>query len=143
VAASLYDNIRLDTALAGILPVQTWEVNAEGYRDQNYVPIVTRRSITGQLHVHRTMDPDAPTAPYQLTDRNYELILTRAEYEAVRLLVGKILYFMPHVRDEADVAYRSVVVLVSVSEAMPFDPMLTYWRCAVHLQSADNNVVDT
>lgn len=142
MAASVHDNIRLDTALAGILPTLTWEVNVEGYRDQNYVPIVTRRSLTGKLHIHRVMDSGTPTIPYLLKDYNYELILTRDEYITLHALVGKILYFMPHYRDEADVAYRSVVVMVSVSEAMPYDPMLTYWRIAVHLQSADSATVD-
>lgn len=143
MVASVHDNIRLDTALTGILPTLTWEVNAEGYRDQNYVPIVTRRALTGKLHIHRVMDSGTPINPYLLKDFNYELILTRAEYIALQALIGKILYFMPHYRDEADTDYRSVVVLVSVSEAMPYDPYLTYYRIAIHLQDADGATVDT
>jgi len=140
MALDVKDTIRLDTALSGQLPTDEYEVWIAGLADINYVPIVTRRTITGYLVVHRTMDSGDPLL---LKDYHYQLVLTRAEYYQLVANIGKIMYFMPHYRDEADaLTYRKVVVLQSISEAKPYDPMLDYWSATINVIDAAGNTVD-
>lgn len=141
MANSVHDSIRLDTALTGQLPTTEYSVALEGLSDMNYAPVVTRRGLTGFLHVHRTTSGGDPLA---LRDYHYELILTQAEYLTIREEIGKIMYFMPHIRDEADpTATRKVVVLETMSESRPFDPQLGYWHVIINLKDATGNTVDT
>ena len=55
MANTVHETIRLDTALTGQLPTAEYAVSLEGLAQVNYLPIVTRRSLTGSLHVHRTV----------------------------------------------------------------------------------------
>lgn len=142
MANTVHETIRLDTALIGNLPVSEYPVSLEGLAQINYLPIVTRRSLTGLLHIHRTVGgPGA--VPINLRDFHYELLLTQSEYDHLRAIVGLIMYFMPHLRDEADpTTTRAVVVLRSMSDASPIDPNLAWWKVTVNLQDAEGNTVD-
>ena len=143
MANTLYDTIRLDSNLAGQLPVNEYSVSQLGFSQINYLPIVTRRGLTGHLHIHRTVGGPG-NVPINLRDFHYELILTRAEYDALRVVVGTIAYFMPHFRDEGDpTSTRKVVVIQSMSEASVFNPDLAdWWHAIVNLVDAENNTVD-
>ena len=142
MANTVHKTIRLDTALTGQLPTAEYAVSLEGLAQVNYLPIVTRRSLTGYLHVHRTVGGPGGV-PINLRDFHYELLLTRSEYDSLRAIVGLIAYFMPHYRDEADpTATRQVVVIRSMSDASALDPNLTWWRVTVNLQDAEGNTVD-
>jgi hypothetical protein len=131
--------MRLDTALTGQLPTQTWSVKFDGLHDVNYAAAVGERSLTGQLHVHRTLSAGTVI---QFRDYEYTLILTLAEYQALIALVGKVCYFMPHYRDDADVAtYREVVLFQTMSEEKLLDPCMTYFTATIHLVDADGCTV--
>ena len=134
------DTIRLDTALAGDMPVKQYDVWIQGLADINYVPIVSRRTITGFLAVHRTMSAGVPLL---LKDYHYQVVLTQEDYYQLLADVGKIMYFMEHYRDEATpLTYRKVVAFQSMSDAKPYNPELTYWTTLLSLVDATGNQVD-
>lgn len=134
MAATMYANIRLDVDLTGDLPTNTYEVILEGYEDVFTPVVVTERGLTGQLQVHRLMDGNDPLVH---ESHRYTLILSRAEKDQVKADMGKVCYFMPHYRDEADVAtYRKTVLLMPVTPTAMFDPMQDWWHWAVQLEDA-------
>jgi len=135
VAASVQETIRLDTALTGQLPTQTWKVEFSGLHDMNWAAAAGERSLTGQLHVHRTL---SGASVMQFRDYEYTLILTDTEYRALILLVGKVCYFMPHYRDEADpTSWREVVLFQAMSGENLLDPMMNYFTATIQLTDAD------
>lgn len=141
MAAEVHGTIRLDTALSGDLPTSEWDVDYAALKDQDYAAAISERSLTGQLHVHRTLSAGSVM---QFRDYSPRLILTRAELTALRLLVGKICYYMPHNRDEGGAApnYRVVVFFQDMTEEKPLDPALTYYTAEIHLVDADGCTVD-
>lgn len=139
MAATIHNGILMDTALAGQLPASEWSVTLEGHREHTYVAVASERGITGKLHIHRTLDAGNVI---QFKDYPYTLICTHAEYRALRLLLGKVVYFMPIYRDDADVAtYRFVVLLQAVAEEAPYDANQDYWRVVIRLVDAEGNAI--
>lgn len=139
MVATIHDEMLMDTALAGSIPATSWSVVLEGHRERNYAAVQSERGITGKLHVHRVLETGVVK---QFRDYPYTLICTHAEYRALRLLLGKVVYFMPHYRDDADVAtYRFVVLFQSMIEDTPFDANLDYWKVAIHLVDAEGNSI--
>jgi hypothetical protein len=142
VALALYDSIRLDTDLDGDgLPVNTYEVAMEGYDDPMEVALQIEWGVTGKPLVHRVLSGGVPRT-YQ--GRSYRLILTKAEKDQVLLDVGKILYFMPHSRDEDDTAtYRSVVVFDKPRGITMYDPQQGWWHVDIRLIDGTDLTADT
>ena len=141
MAATVHDTIRLDSALTGILPTAEYYVRQDGWRDQNTAQITVDYSVTGQAHVHRARDGGGTIVQHR--DHIYVMLLTRAQYLTLRGLVGKILYFMPHLRDEADVAYREVVVLNEMQDEILLEPnQMTYFLTTIILKAAAGCTVD-
>lgn len=139
MAATVHDDILMDTALAGQLPATGWAVVLEGHRERTYAAVQSERGITGKLHVHRVLETGIVK---QWRDYPYTLLCTHAEYRALRLLIGKVVYFMPHYRDDGDVAnYRFVVLFQSMMEEIPLPADLAYWRVSIHLIDAEGNAV--
>jgi hypothetical protein len=140
MVATMHDTMRMDTALTGILPTLEWRVTHEAYGDSRYAAVISERSLTGQLMVHRTINGGSVE---QFDDHSYQLIMTRAEYLLLLPYVGKIVYFMPHYRDEADVSYREVVLFEALSPAHILDPEGTYWIALARFIDATGLTVDT
>lgn len=138
MATSVHDTVRLDADLTGILPTNQYRVRTDGLDDQYGPIIMTERSLTGRLLVHRLMDGTDPEV-YQ--SWQYELILTRAEKDQILLDLGRVLYFMPHVRDEATTNERFTVVFKGATDVQNFDPMLDYWKMTIELEEATGNSV--
>lgn len=140
MAASVHDDILMGTAIdIDGKPVTGWNVVLEGHREYTYAAVQSERGITGKLHVHRTKSAGSVV---QFRDYPYTLILTHAEYRALRLLVGKVVYFMPHYRDEGDVAsYLYTVLFERMGEEVPLPANLAYWRVGIHLVDAEGNTV--
>lgn len=139
MAASIHDEILMDTTLAGSIPATSWSVVLDGHREYNYAAVSSERGITGKLHIHRVLETGVVK---QWRDYPYTLICTHAEYRALRLLVGKVVYFMPHYRDDGDVAnYRFVVLFESMGDETPFDANLDYWKVAIRLIDAEGNTI--
>ncbi len=137
MVATIHDEMLMDTTLAGALPATSWSVVHESHREYNYAAVTSERGITGKLHVHRVLETGVVK---QWRDYPYTLMCTHSEYRALRLLLGKVLYFMPHYRDDADVAtYRFVVLFQSMIEEAPYDPHLDYWRVGIRLIDAEGN----
>lgn len=132
--------MRMDTALAGILPSSEWKVNVEGFGDSRYAAVVSERSLTGQLMVHRTLSGGDVI---QFDDHSYQLIMTRAEYLSLITYVGKIVYFMPHYRDEADIGYRRIVLFEALSPAHILDCVGSWWVAVARFVDGDNLTVDS
>jgi hypothetical protein len=134
VALELYANIRLDVDLTGNLPTNTYQVKLDEFED-TFTPVVaTERSLTNQLQVHRLMDGDDPIVN---EGHRYTLVLSRAEKDLVITDLGKVVYFMPHYRDESDVAtYRTTKLLMPGSGAVIYDPEMNWWRMAIVLEDA-------
>jgi hypothetical protein len=139
MAASMHTTMRMDTTLDGILPDSEWKVSVEGFGDSRYAAVVSERSLTGQLMVHRTISAGDVV---QFDDHSYQLIMTRAEYLSLITFVGKIVYFMPHYRDEADVSYRRVVLFEALSPARILDAVGDYWVAVARFVDGDNLTVD-
>jgi len=139
MAASVSATIRLDTALTGQLPTQTWKVDFEGLHDTNWAAVIGERSLTGQLHVHRVLSAGSVV---QFRNYEYTLICTDTEYRNLIQLVGKVCYFMPHWRDEGDpTTYREIVLLEAMSGDKLLDPMMNYFTATVLLVDADGCTV--
>jgi hypothetical protein len=134
MALDLYANIRLDVDLTGDLPTNTYEVKLDEFED-TFTPVVaTERSLTNRLQVHRLMDGSDPIVN---EGHRYTLILSRAEKDQVKDDMGKVVYFMPHYRDESDVAtYRKPMLLMPVSGTAIFDPEMNWWHWAIALEDA-------
>jgi len=133
VAASMHDDILLDTDLTGNLPTNDYAVMAEGLEDV-YAPVVaTDRSLTGKLHVHRLLSAGNPEV---FRDYHYILILTRAELIQLVGDLGKTLYFMPHYRDEGAgfASYRYKVLFESLTNVRNIDPMTDHWQATIYLR---------
>ncbi len=132
MAATVHDNILLDTNLTGIIPTNAYDVSAEGLEDIYAAAVVTERGITGQLHVHRLMDGVDPDV---FKDYSYVLILTRAQLADLVGDVGRTLYFMPNYRDDTDVAtYRFIVFFESMTSIRNIDPFLQYYQATIYLK---------
>ena len=142
MAASVYGNIRLDTALTGSLPTSTYKVNFEAFKDLRYAGVTTERGLDGQLQLHRTTDGSGDILLFH--DAQYGLILTQAEYLALYPELGKVMYFMPHLRDEAaPLDYRYVVTFERMVEIGIYDPAMEYFKATVYLKDSDGLTVDT
>lgn len=131
MAATVHENIRLDTDLSGGLPVNTYRVVATGY-DQGYEPvIVTERSLTGLLQTHRLRE-NGNTKVYE--EPTYTLLLTRDEKSQLAADLGEQVYFMPHFRDEGDASsFTKLMTFVSM-ECKPLEPMIWYWTANIRLE---------
>lgn len=139
MAATVHDNILLDVDLTGIIPTNTYDVSAEGLEDIYAPAVVTERGLTGKLHVHRLMDGADPDV---FKDYRYVLFLTRAQLAALVGDVGRTLYFMPHYRDDADVAtYRFIVFFESVTSIRNIDPFLQYYQATIYLRDNSDGSV--
>ena len=142
MAASTYETVRLDTVLTGQLPTSTWKVSFAGRRDINFALMTSETSLSGDVMVHRVVDGGG--AVFQFIDRSYKLLLTQAEYLAFTQLIGKVCYFMPHIRDEAaPLGYRETVLVERLSEELPLNPPMEYFTTVVYLRNAGNSEVDS
>jgi len=135
--ATVHATIRLDVELTDELPVNEYKVIIGTLEEMPAPALVSERSLTGLLQVHRVMEG---TVPLQFDNQRHELLIqTRAALEQLKGDLGRIVYFMPHLRDEADpVTYRSVKLLKSIS-AQNIDPMLEWFRAAIELEDATSN----
>lgn len=140
MAASVYENIRLDASLTDNLPTSTYK--AVEIRDENVAHTTVDYSITGTPHVHRSSDTSGDIVQHR--HHHYKLLLTQAEYLVLRELIGKVLYFMPHIRDESNYAvYRETVVLEMLEEEIPLIiPTLSYFTTSITLRDATGWTVD-
>lgn len=141
MAATVHTTIRLDTALDGDLPDSEWKVSVGGLEERYQPAMMVERSLTGAMMIHRLRENDLPKS---FSGMRYTMFLTSAaEKEALSDLLGYVVYFMPHYRDEADVAtYRSVMLFKSMTEVEPYDPMLGWWKAVIELEEATNNEVE-
>lgn len=133
MAATTHDSILLDTDLDGSgLPINEYGVMADGLVDIHAPAVVSERSITGKLHVHRLMDGSTPEL---FKDYNYILILTRTELANLIADAGRTVYFMPNYRDDTDTAtYRSKVLFESLTNVRNIDPFLDYYQATIYLR---------
>jgi len=139
MAASVHDDILLDVDLTGIIPTNAYDVAADGLEDVYAPAVVTERGITGKLHVHRLMDG---VSPEKFQDYNYGLILTRAQLATLVGDVGKTVYFMPHYRDDADVAtYRFKVFFESASNIRNIDTFREYYRATIYRRDNSDGTI--
>lgn len=141
MALEMHDDILLDTDVDGSgLPVNGYDIHYGDQADVPYAAVSSERSLTGDLQVHRTTSAGSVMT---FLDRDYQVVATRAEMELLKADLGKICYFMPHYRDDADTAtYRVVVLFERMTPAIPFDPMNDYWHSTVHLTDASALTVD-
>jgi hypothetical protein len=140
MALEVKDNILLDTDLdIDDLPVNTYDVMAEGLEDVYAGAVVSERGITGKLHVHRLMDGASPEV---FKDYNYVLIMTRAQLATLVGDVGKTVYFMPNYRDDGDVAtYRFKVFFESATGIKNIDPFLQYYQSTIYLRDNSDGAI--
>lgn len=138
MALVLHDRIRLDVELTSDLPVNQYRVIYPSLEESPTPAMVTERSLTGLLQVHRIMDG---TVPRKFDNQRFEVLFKgRAEVQQLVADLGRVVYFMPHLRDEADpLTYRSVKLLKSVS-VQNIDPMMEWFRAAVELEDATSNI---
>jgi hypothetical protein len=140
MAATTYSNIRLDRDLSGSLPTNTYKALLDGDLHLLEPAIFSERSLTGKLHVHKLLEDVSNTKVF--SGRKYKLLLTAAEKDQIAADVGEIVYFMPHRRDEGDVAnYRFVMLFRSMQDVIGVDPCREYFYATVELESADDNEV--
>jgi hypothetical protein len=139
MAAEVKENILLDTDLTGDLPTNSYKVRHDGL-ERIYEPAVSmERSLTGKLHVHRLTSAGVPVV---FDNYRYTLILTLAEKNQIAADLGKIVYFMPHYRDDADAAtYRTEMLFSSMTEVHNIDPMLEWWTATIELVEATGQSV--
>jgi len=138
MAISVHLTIRLDVDLDGDgLPVNEYRVIQGGLARNPMPALVSERSLTGNLQVHRLLT-GSDTLVFD--DCAYELLLlSRTERDSLVGDLGEDVYLMRHVRDEADAAtYREVMLLKSV-KLTNIDPMLDWWRAQIELETSTGN----
>jgi hypothetical protein len=138
MAATVHSTIRLDADLDGNgLPINEYGVIVQTLEEMPTPALISERSLTGLLQVHRIMEG---TTPLQFDNQRHELLIqTRAKLEVLKADLGRLVYFMPHLRDEAVAAtYRSVKLLKSVAPRH-IDPMLEWFAAAIELEDATSN----
>jgi len=141
MAASVHSSIRLDCDLTGELPTNEYGVTFDGLSQMYEPAIVVERSLTGTMHVHRILTGSTPMV---FDGFEYVLLLTRAEKTQLAEDLGKLVYFMPHYRDESDVdAYRSVMLFRGMQDVRNLDPHLEYYHATIILEEATGRVADS
>lgn len=137
MAATVQETIRLDADLTGILPTNTYRaIQAEGFEPVYEPAVYTERGWTGRLIVHRTLSGGAPLV---FDNYRYRLYLTAAEKDQLAADLGKVVYFMPHLRDDADASYRHVVLFKSMFDVELLDPArLTLYLASIELEDASD-----
>lgn len=135
MTASTHDTILLSDSLTGIVPDAGYRVIQSGLTDIYQPAMTTDRSLTGHLHIHRV------GGPLVFEGYKYTCILTREEKDNLLTLLGKVVYFMHHYRDETDVDYRQVMLFKSVTDVQNIDPMLEWWLATIELEEATGQSV--
>jgi hypothetical protein len=138
MAATVHATIRLDVDLTNGLPVNEYKVIMGTLQEEPTPALVSERSLTGLLQVHRVMQG---TEPLWFDNQRHELLLQgRSELNQLLNDLGRVVYFMPHLRDEADPeSYTSVKLLKSVTGVKNLDPMLEWLTAAIELEDATSN----
>lgn len=138
MAESIYSTIRLDADLTTGLPDNEYKVIMGALEEMPVAAAMTERSVTGLLQVHRIMEGSDPLV---FDNGRYELLLQgRSELDQLLADLGRNVYFMPHIRDEASpTSYRSVKFFKGVSGVTNIDPMLGWFRAAIELEDSTSN----
>jgi hypothetical protein len=139
MAASVYNNIRLDADLDGSnLPINEYKAIQGGMRHLPQAALAVERSLTGKLHVHRIRESGDPMV---IEGYRYELLLTsRDELSQLQADLGKDLYLMRHARDESvPASYTEVVLFKGMPEVENIDPYLNWWRVVIELEESTGN----
>jgi len=130
MALEIQDHIYLDTSNP---PTATYPVAAEGLDWTPLVSVVTERSLTGKLHIHRLVD--GSDDPVSFRSDRLRLIATLAQMLVLRGMSGKTVYYVPNYHDPDNLAnytHESVLIIPEGSIAN-IDPMCTYWFMNVRL----------
>lgn len=137
MAATIHDTIRLDVELTDNLPDNEYKVTYPSLEEMPTPALVTERSLTGLLQVHRVMQG---SVPLQFDNQRFVILIHgRDEFDQLKGDLGRVVYFMPHLRDEADpLPYRSVKLLKSISN-QNIDPMMDWFSAAIELEDASSN----
>jgi hypothetical protein len=135
MAAAMQDHIHLDTDNP---PTATYPALHETLDGTPMVAMVTERSLTGKLQVHRLLDG---ADPVQFVNDRMRLRLSLAEMLVVKGLAGKDVYYIPHYHDEAaPAAYVVQAVLVLRPGAITnLDPSAAHWFATVEI--LDNEAI--
>ena len=125
--------------------MNTYKVLWEGDLRLYEPAIHTERSLTGRLHIHKLLDGANPKI---FDGRRYKVLLGATDgitgQEEVSQLaadLGKVVYFMPNYRDEADLDYRSIVLFKSMRDVTAVDSSETYFYATVELEEATDQSV--
>jgi len=134
----MYSTIRLDVELTDGLPINEYKVIYGSLNEEPTPALITERSLTGFLQVHRVIQSGNPL---WFDNQRMELLIQgRAELQQLNADLGRVLYFMPHLRDEAAPEdYLSVKVLKSIQQ-QNIDPMAGWFKAAIELEDATSNV---
>jgi hypothetical protein len=135
MAEEVHDTIMLSNTLATGLPDTEYKVSHGGLQEMPEPALYTERSLTGKLIIHR-LEESGSTMVFN--GYRYTLFLTRAEKDQVITDLGRVMYFLPHVRDEVSPTLETVI-LKSVSDVEPYDPMLDWWQATIELWEATGN----
>lgn len=136
MAPTVHETVLIDADLTGNLPTNGYRVLFDGL-ERVYEPMMAfERSLTGAMHVHRILESGSAKVPVAF---RYRLFLTRAEKDLIAADLGRVVYFMPHYRDEGAgyAPYRHVMLLSSMSEVRNVNPMLDYYTAIISLEEAD------
>ena len=128
---AIQDHIYLDTTNP---PTATYPVVAEGGLDWTpLVSVVTERSLTGKLHIHRLVD--GSDNPVSFRSDRLRLIATLAQMLTLRGMSGKTVRYVPNYHDPDDLATytHECVLVIPEGSISNIDPMCTYWFINVQL----------
>lgn len=139
MAATVHDTIRLDTDLTGQLPTNEYGVLHEGLEHLREPLMQTERSLTGHMHIHRVLDGSDPMV---VQGERLKLLLEPTEFDTLIADLGKVVYYMPHRRDESDpTTYRRVMLFRQIESIENVDPNITWYRATIILEDATGNSV--
>jgi len=140
MALYTHNTIRLDTALSGDLPTAEYRVIQDGMEKIYEPAMVKERSLTGKMHIHRVTTVGVPLV---FDNYQYTLWLLDEELDVLKTLLAKVVYFMPHYRDEVTdpTDYRVVMLVSGITDVKPLDPGLDYYLATITLEVATGNQV--
>ena len=125
MAYGIQDTCYLDTVDP---PVATYHVLHGSWDHTPVVPLVSERSVTGMLHVHRVVDGSGD--PYQFEEDKCTVRVSLTEMLTLRGLIGHRVYFIPNYHDDVNITDNMVTGYLSIDSGgiVNIDPSGVYWN---------------
>ena len=130
MAYGIQDTCYLDTVDP---PVATYNVLHGSWDHTPVVPVVSERSVTGKLHIHRVVDGGGD--PYLFEQDTCTIRVSLTEMLTLRALSGNAVYYIPNYHDPDDLPSSVITGYLIIKDGgiVNIDPCGTYWNVSFEI----------